>query len=133
MTATAVPVATGLFTWPSDAPELIGTRCQSCGLMAFPSYAACPRCGGTTEEARFDRRGTLWTFTTQGFIPKSPPYAVVETEETFVPYAVGYVEFAGQGRIEGRIVGCAPRTFASAWRWRSSSSRSWSTTRVARS
>jgi uncharacterized OB-fold protein len=105
---TAVPVTTGLFTWPSDEPQLIGTRCVACGLMAFPAHAACPRCGGATEEALFDRRGTLWTWTTQEFIPKSPPYAVVETEESFVPYAVGYVEFAGQGRIEGRIVGCAP-------------------------
>ncbi len=108
MTSTAVPVSPGLFTWPSDEPQLIGTRCVSCGLMAFPAYPACPRCGGDTEEALFDRRGTLWTFTTQRFIPKSPPYAVVETEETFEAYAVGYVEFAGQGRIEGRIVGCAP-------------------------
>jgi len=106
--ATAVPVARGLFTWPSDEPRLVGTRCVECGLMAFPAYVACPRCGGATEEAEFDRRGTLWTWTTQGFIPKSPPYAVVETEATFVPYAVGYVEFAEQGRIEGRIVGCEP-------------------------
>lgn len=105
---TAVPVTSGLFTWPGDEPQLIGTRCVACGLMAFPAYAACPRCGGATEEALFDRRGTLWTWTTQEFIPKSPPYAVAETEESFVPYAVGYVEFAGQGRIEGRIVGCEP-------------------------
>ena len=55
------------------------------------------------EEALFDRRGTLWTFTTQEFIPKSPPYAIVETEETFVPYGVGYVEFEGQARVEGRL------------------------------
>jgi uncharacterized OB-fold protein len=54
-------------------------------------------------DAPFSRRGTLWTFTTQEFIPKSPPYARVESEETFVPYAVGYVEFAGQARVEGRI------------------------------
>jgi uncharacterized OB-fold protein len=105
---TQVPVTTGIFTWPSDEPQLIGTRCVSCGLMAFPAYGACPRCGSATEEALFDRRGTLWTWTTQEFIPKSPPYAIVETEETFVPYSVGYVEFEGQGRIEGRIIGCAP-------------------------
>ena len=59
------------------------------------------------ESATFDRNGTLWTFTTQQFIPKSPPYVLVETDETFEPYAVGYVEFADQARIEGRIVDCA--------------------------
>jgi uncharacterized OB-fold protein len=76
--------------------------------MAFPAHDVCPRCGSANvESAAFDRRGTLWTFTTQQFIPKSPPYALVETEETFAPYAVGYVEFAGQARIEGRLVDCA--------------------------
>ncbi|HEX9259251.1 MAG TPA: OB-fold domain-containing protein [Acidimicrobiales bacterium] len=109
MTAAAtVPIAPGLFTWPSDEPQLIGSRCRECGLMAFPSVAACPRCSGATDEALFARRGTLWTFTTQGFVPKSPPYALVETEESFVPYAVGYIELPGEARIEGRIVGCVP-------------------------
>lgn len=77
--------------------------------MAFPVHNACPRCGGDhLDDAAFDRQGTLWTFTTQEFVPKSPPYARVETAESFEPYAVGYVEFADQGRIEGRIVGCPP-------------------------
>ena len=38
-----------------------------------------------------------------GVPPKSPPYALAESPETFVPYAVGYVEFAGQARVEGRL------------------------------
>jgi uncharacterized protein len=73
--------------------------------MTFPKQADCPRCfGDAMEETLFHRRGTLWTFTTQEFIPKSPPYVKQETEETFRPYAVGYVEFADQARVEGRIV-----------------------------
>ncbi len=108
MTATSVPIAPGLFTWPAEEPRLLGTQCGDCALMAFPAQDVCPRCGSAkVESATFDRRGTLWTFTTQQFIPKSPPYALVETEDTFEPYAVGYVEFAGQARIEGRIVDCA--------------------------
>src|SRR3954470_8105283 len=99
-----VPVAPGLFTWPSDEPQLIGSKCAECGVVTFPKQGGCPRCtGDRMEEHLFDRRGTLWTFTTQQFIPKSPPYVRVETEETFVPYGVGYVEFAGQARVEGRI------------------------------
>jgi uncharacterized OB-fold protein len=99
-----VPIEPGLFTWPADRPQLIGGRCRGCGVMTFPRQPDCPKCfGDDVEEALFDRRGTLWTFTTQQFVPKSPPYARQETEETFVPYAVGYVEFAGQARVEGRI------------------------------
>jgi uncharacterized OB-fold protein len=60
------------------------------------------------DEALFDRRGTLWTFTTQQFIPKSPPYIRAETEETFRPYGVGYVEFEGQARVEGRLTESDP-------------------------
>ena len=103
-TAQQVPVAPGLFTWPSDEPRLIGSRCQACGVMTFPQQPDCPRCAGDAmEEALFERRGTLWTFTTQEFVPKSPPYARVESADTFVPYAVGYVEFAGQAKVEGRV------------------------------
>ena len=99
-----VPVAPGLFAWPSDEPALVGSRCPSCGVMTFPAQRDCPRCfGDAMEETAFARRGTLWTFTTQEFVPKSPPYARQETPETFEPFAVGYVEFAGQGRVEGRI------------------------------
>ena len=99
-----VPIDPGLFTWPSDAPRLIGSRCRDCGVMTFPTQADCPRCAGEgMEQALFERRGTLWTFTTQEFVPKSPPYARVESPESFRPYAVGYVEFPGQAKVEGRV------------------------------
>jgi uncharacterized OB-fold protein len=98
------PIEAGLFTWPSEEPRLIGGKCRRCGVMTFPRQADCPACSSAeVDEELFARRGTLWTFTTQEFIPKSPPYARQETEATFVPYAVGYVEFAGQARVEGRI------------------------------
>ena len=104
-----VPVAEGLFTWPSDAPQLIGSRCANCGVMTFPVQSDCPRCyGADMKEALFDRRGTLWTFTTQGFVPKSPPYAIEVDASEFEPFALGYVEFADQAKVEGRIVGCDP-------------------------
>jgi uncharacterized protein len=102
------PVAPGLWT-DGDEPRLIGSRCNQCGVMTFPKQSDCPRCTGDgMEEALFHRRGTLWTFTVQEFIPKSPPYIRVETEETFVPYGVGYVEFDGQARVEGRLTVADP-------------------------
>lgn len=102
------PVAPGLWT-EGDQPRLIGSRCGQCGVMTFPKQSDCPRCtGDRMEEALFDRRGTLWTFTVQEFIPKSPPYIREETEATFVPYGVGYVEFEGQARVEGRLTVADP-------------------------
>jgi uncharacterized OB-fold protein len=46
-------------------------------------------------------RGTLWTWTTQGFEPSSPPY--VRDRGEFEPFGVGYVEFPGLLRVEGRL------------------------------
>jgi uncharacterized OB-fold protein len=106
VTAAGVPVAEGLFTWPSDEPRLIGARCADCGVTTFPRQALCPRCtGDRMEESLLDRRGTLWTFTTQAFPPKSPPYIEPVDAADFEPYALGYLELAGQARVQGRIVG----------------------------
>jgi uncharacterized OB-fold protein len=43
------------------------------------------------------RRGTLWSFTVQGFRPK-PPFA---GSDSFVPYGVGYVDLDGTVIVEG--------------------------------
>ena len=100
---TGVPIAPDLFTWPSDAPRLIGGRCAACGTVTFPRQHGCPRCGDDRiEEELLARRGTLFTFTTQGFLPKEP-YAGPETEATFTGYALGYVELPGQVMVETRL------------------------------
>jgi uncharacterized OB-fold protein len=96
-----VPVAAGLFTWPSDEPRLIGAQCAACGLVTFPAGPACQRCGGTdATEKLLPDRGTLWTFTTQDFRPPSPPY---DGPDTFGPYALGYVELPGEVTVEARL------------------------------
>lgn len=102
--AAGPPPDTGhLFTGEPDHPRLIGSRCAHCAVTVFPLQAGCPRCGsGDMREIEYADTGTLWTFTTQGFPPKSPPY-VPPPESEFTPYAVGYVEFSGQGLVEGRI------------------------------
>ena len=99
-----VPVAEGLFTWPSEHPRLIGAQCTGCGLVSFPAGPACQRCGGTdaTEKLLSDR-GPLWTFTTQDFRPPSPPYDGSDTAETFQPYTVGYLDLGGEIMVEARL------------------------------
>jgi len=108
-----VPVAEGLFTWPSDEPRLIGARCAGCGLVSFPAGPACQRCGGTEfAERLLSDRGALWTFTTQGFRPPSPPYDGADTAETFQPYALGYVELPGEVIVEARLTEPDPARLA---------------------
>jgi uncharacterized protein len=114
MTATSTPVSLaamrpitdGLFTWPSDEPRLVGSRCTGCGNVSFPSQASCPRCTGTdVSEHLLARDGVLWTWTVQGFRPKSPPYI---GPAEFEPYAVGYVELPGEVKVESRLVDVDP-------------------------
>jgi len=104
-----IPIREGLFTWPSDHPALIGSRCAACGEVTFPPQKSCPACcREKVENVELPRRGTLWTWTIQGFPPKSPPYGKVVTRETFVPYGVGYVELPGAVRVETRLTVNSP-------------------------
>jgi len=98
-----IPVAAGIFTWPSDQPQLVGSRCAVCEIVTFPAQGACPRCASTAmAEHPLARRGRLWAWTTQEFPPPSPPYTG-PTGNDFVPYGVGYVELGGEVRVEARL------------------------------
>lgn len=103
---TQVPIAEGLFTWPAANPALLGSRCRDCGIANFPAGKSCMACSGQNVQIEeLPRRGTLWTWTVQRFMPKSP-YHSDETPETFRPYGVGYVELPGSVRVEGRLAEC---------------------------
>ena len=52
--------------------------------------------------ADLGNQGTLWTWTVQSFMPKTP-YHTDETPETFRPYGVGYVELACGLKVESRL------------------------------
>lgn len=107
-----VPVAEGIFTWPASEPELIGSRCTTCGIVTFPTQDSCPRCSSTVMvEHLLSRRGRLWAWTTQHFPPPSPPYAG-PTGSQFVPFGVGYVELAGEVRVEARLTEADPSALA---------------------
>ena len=103
-----VPVAEGVFTWPADEPELIGSRCSACAIVTFPVQDSCPRCASTAmDEQRLARRGRLWAWTIQDFPPPSPPYSG-PTGKDFVPYGVGYVELPGEVKVETRLTESDP-------------------------
>ena len=100
-----VPIAPDLFT-EGEEPQLIGSRCGACGVVTFPPQGGCARCGAADmRDEPLHRRGTLYTWTTQGFMPKEP-YLVDPTDEPFAPYLLGYVELPEQVRVEGRLINC---------------------------
>lgn len=106
---TQVPVSEGVFTWPAETPKLIGSRCEDCGNHMFPTQAGCSRCGGDrTETVELATRGTLWTWTIQGFPPKAPPYIGDADPATFQPFGVGYVELPDQLKVEARLTVADP-------------------------
>jgi uncharacterized OB-fold protein len=92
-----------LLTSSDGLARLIGSRCRNCGEVYFPAANGCTRCRSTSMES-FDigREGTLWSWTIQNFLPKSP-YNSGETEADFKPYGVGYVEMASGVKIECRL------------------------------
>lgn len=106
------PVADGIFTWPAEEPQLIGSRCTACGIVTFPAQESCPRCAATSmEEQLLAKRGRLWAWTTQNFPPPSPPYAG-PTGDAFEPYGVGYVELPGEVKVETRLTEADPGALA---------------------
>ena len=99
-----IPIKEGLFTWPSEDPRLIGSKCKNCGEITFPAQNSCPNCClEDVENIHLSNKGKLWTWTVQGFFPKSPPYAGPDTPETFVPFGVGYIELADEVKVESRL------------------------------
>ena len=105
---TQVPFAPDVFTWPAEEPRLIGGRCGACSAVTFPIQPSCARCGEPgMEQHLLPTRGTLWTWTTQEFLPKEP-YAGGETPETFRPYGVGLVQLGDEVRVEARLTESDP-------------------------
>jgi uncharacterized OB-fold protein len=103
-----VPFAADVFTWPSNAPQLIGSRCKLCAAVTFPAQDSCPRCGACEMEQRLlPRSGTLWSWTTQEFLPKEP-YGGGETQATFKPFGVGLVQLGDEVRVESRLTESDP-------------------------
>jgi uncharacterized protein len=97
-------IAPNLFVRSGERVALLGSGCKSCGAIAFPVASSCARCASTqVEMIELPRRGRLWTWTVQRFMPK-PPYRTSETELTFEPFGLGYVELPGALRVESRLL-----------------------------
>ena len=98
------PVIEGLFTWPSDNPQLYGTRCISCNSYYFPKKLSCnnPHCKEKkAEEVLLSTRGKLWSYTVMRHKPQ-PPFM----SDSDPPYPMGLVELSEGIRVAGLITGC---------------------------
>lgn len=86
-----VPIVEGLFTWPSDHPRLIGSRCPVCGSVQFPKSSVCnnPDCDHSrpTEEVLLSEEGILYSYDVHTYDLREP------FEYHKAPYAIGAVEF----------------------------------------
>jgi uncharacterized OB-fold protein len=97
-----------VFTWPSETPQLIASRCDDCAATTFPVQDRCPRCGTSTmSELLLPRRGTLVSWTTQAY-PPVVPYAGDETGKNFEPFGVGLVQLDDVVRVEARLTESDP-------------------------
>jgi uncharacterized protein len=84
-------LAPEISTRADENPQLIGSACGTCGTTAFPGRRRCPKCRSREmSEILLPRRGTLVTWTTQGFPPGAPHKG--PTSNAFVPFGVGLVQ-----------------------------------------
>jgi len=106
MTASRAADAAAPVEVVAGTARLVAGRCDDCGAVMFPLRERCTACASrNVSRTLLPEQGVLWTWTTQGFEPKSPPYV---PDGEFVPFALGYVEFAGYLRVEGRLTESEP-------------------------
>jgi uncharacterized OB-fold protein len=102
-----IPLVEGYFSWPSDDPRLIATRCKSCGYCFFPKVCSCgnPNCENKKpEDILLSKRGKLDSYTIHYY----PPPAPYVPPDPFVPFGIGLVEFPEGVRVIGQMTGCDP-------------------------
>ncbi|MBW2370757.1 MAG: OB-fold domain-containing protein [Deltaproteobacteria bacterium] len=101
----AIPIIPGLFTWPTESPELIAGKCKTCGFTFFPIMAQAhePTCTHhDVEQKPLGRTGTLFSYTIHYYQPP-PPFRM----EPFEPYAVGAVSLPENLKVLGMLTGIA--------------------------
>jgi uncharacterized OB-fold protein len=99
MPATEVPAIEGWFT-TDEEPALLGSRCETCGNVAFPGqtiYCRNPGCDGDTfAEVKLSRRGRVWSYTDARYQPP-PPY--IPRTDPYEPFAIAAVELDAEGIV----------------------------------
>ena len=101
ITKKKVPIIEGLFTWPSDYPRLLMSRCKKCGSVSFPKAPFCPNpaCEKSTyniEIIEVSDKAKLYTWAVQAY-PPPEPFRL----EPFEPFPIGMLDLPEGLRILG--------------------------------
>jgi len=86
--------------------RLVGSRCQSCGVLHLPPRALCPSCHG--QEMKWEEmggKGKLMAFTTVHVAPTAMIRAGYGRDN---PYCVGIVQLEEGPSISAQILGVDP-------------------------
>ena len=98
-----VPIEDGFFTVPDDpteAPRLLGSRCQSCGEVFYPRRFVCARClHEGTDDVELGPRGELYTWT----YVHVPLFAKRNAKVS--AYGVGQIDLPEGPRVQSVLVG----------------------------
>ena len=96
-----VPIVEGLFTWPSDRPQLIGSKCSVCGSVQFPKSNVCdnPDCDHSKppDEILLSTEGTLYSYTIHQYDLREP------FSYHKAPYAIGAIELSEGVNVVARL------------------------------
>ncbi|MGZ8819593.1 MAG: Zn-ribbon domain-containing OB-fold protein [Mycobacterium sp.] len=89
-------ITEGLFRVDGERAVLLGSRRTSTGVVKFPAerpelFDGNPDTQVDIEPFELSTEGTLYTFTTQEFVPPLP-YKGNRDPNTFRPYIVGFIE-----------------------------------------
>jgi len=105
-------ITEGLFRVDGDRAVLFASRRRSTGVVKFPAerpelFDGTPEIQEDIEPIELSTEGTLYTYTTQEFVPPLP-YKGNRSPDVFKPYVVGFVELAEGVLVETLIVGVEP-------------------------
>lgn len=81
---------------------LVGSRCDDCGAVSWPSRAVCHLCGmSSMRETEFSSDGQLLTYTTVWIARPGiePPYTIGQIKLDDGPLVFGHVRGLAQGTI----------------------------------
>ncbi|CAN5810303.1 hypothetical protein BH10ACT9_BH10ACT9_05570 [soil metagenome] len=97
-------IAEGLFRVHDGRAVLFGSRRRSSGVVKFPAERPELFDGDDDIELiELSTEGTLFTFTTQEFVPPLP-YKGDRSPEKFRPYVVGFIELGEGVLVEALII-----------------------------
>lgn len=104
-------ITEGLFRVDGERAVLLGSRRRSSDVVKFPAerpelFDGDPKIQDDIEAIELACEGTLYTFTTQEFVPPLP-YKGNRDPKVFTPDVVGYVELSEGVLVESLIIDVA--------------------------